>query len=479
MLWILSLIIMLPLVELLTATFAKKSPLLHNLILGAVILSSLVLSILLPISETIYVVDLGFIKLQFMCDIYSYFFGILVNVAWLLTILYSYSYVKLRIVRNKVENFYKYLSLTIFAVFSSAYAADLWTLFISYILLTLFTAPLIMQRANKTAIRAKDIYLLTHLSTSALFLLPAIFLLQHFGANLEFIKSENGVLRENHLLASIVLALFVFGITKNCVLPFHNWITRTTVAPTPISGLLHSVAAVKSGSIAMIKIVVYIFGLDLVRELTSHFWTGGWIFYLCGLTAVYAAYRAYKTSNVKNRFAYSTISQLSYILSAVMIATPLSIMGASLHIISHSLCKIVLFYIAGIFSAVYQVSSTKDTARCAPYLKFWIFCLAICGASIIGIPLMPGSYGKDYMIESELQTHHYAVIIFLLTGSLINVLYIYPIVKAAFFTKNPELIIVKKIPLSMKLAIIGGVAAAVIMSIYITDLINFFKIYDV
>lgn len=120
----LSLIIMLPLIELLTAAAAKKSPILHNLILGSIISFSLVLSVLLPISNTLYAVDFGFVKLQFMCDIYSYFFGILVNVVWLLTALYSQSYAKLRIVRNKVGNFYKYLSLTIFAVagiFSTVY----------------------------------------------------------------------------------------------------------------------------------------------------------------------------------------------------------------------------------------------------------------------------------------------------------------------------------------------------------------------
>ena len=470
---------MLPLVELLTATFAKKFPISHEFILATIILFSLVLSILMPISENIYSIDFGFIKLKFMCDIYSYFFGILVNVVWLLTILYSYSYTKLNIARNKVSEFYKYLSLTIFAVFGSTYAADLWTLFIFYVLLILFTAPLIIQRTSKAAIRAKRLYLITHLGTASLLLLPAITLLSYFGCNVEFIKSSNSTLQENHLLGSWILFFFIFGISKNCVLPFHNWITRATVAPTPVSGLLHSVAAVKSGSIAIIKIVVYIFGLEYINQLTANFWTGGWVFYLCGSTAVYAAYRAYKTTNIKNRFAYSTISQLSYILSSTMIATPLAIMGSVLHIISHSLCKIVLFYIAGVFSVVYDTHSTRDADRISPHLKFWIFILALCGASIIGIPFMPGSYGKDYMILSELQTHHYAVFVFLITGSLINVFYIYPIVKVAFFTKSPEPITLKPIPLSMKLAIIITVVLAALMSYFISDLINFFKIYNV
>ncbi len=229
----------------------------------------------------------------------------------------------------------------------------------------------------------------------------------------------------------------------------------------------------------MIKIAVYIFGLDYIQKLTSEFSTGGWVFYLCGFTAVYAAYRAWKTTNVKSRFAYSTISQLSYIMSSIMIGTPLAVMGAVLHIISHSLCKIVLFYIAGIFDIIYKVRTTTDAAKLAPHLKFWILCLAFCGASIIGAPFLPGSYGKDYMLMSELQTHHYAAMVFLLAGSFVNILYIYPIVKAGFFTKNPAKIEIRTIPLSMKMAIIIAVALAISMSFFISDLINFLKIYHV
>lgn len=197
------------------------------------------------------------------------------------------------------------------------------------------------------------------------------------------------------------------------------------------------------------------------------------------LTAVYAAYRAWKTTNVKHRFAYSTISQLSYIITSVMIATPLALIGGVLHIISHSLCKIALFYIAGIYSSVYNVHTTRDAARVAPHIKFWIGCLAFCGASIIGFPFLPGSFGKDYMIISEFQTHHYASILFLITGSMINILYIYPIVKAAFFTKDPAPIEVKKIPFTMRAAIILAILISITMSIFITQIIAFFNVYHV
>ncbi len=225
----------------------------------------------------------------------------------------------------------------------------------------------------------------------------------------------------------------------------------------------------------MIKIITYIFGLEFTRSLTDNFFTGGWIFYLCGFTAIYSAYRAYKTTKIKSRFAYSTISQLSYILSSILIATKLSIMASMLHIISHSLCKIALFFLAGIFSAVYKIHNTKDAAKLAPSIKFWIGCLTFCGASIIGLPFLPGSFGKDYMLISEFKSHHYSALIFLLAGSIINILYIYPIFKAGFFhQKNPQLI-QQKIPLTMPLAIIIAIILSIGFSIFISQIVNFFN----
>jgi multicomponent Na+:H+ antiporter subunit D len=470
---------MLPLLETLTANLARKYSNFHKIILTTIIVSNLLISIFLPISQQVYVIDFGFIQLKFMCDIYGYFFGILINLVWLLTTFYSYSYNKINLNRNRVGNFFKYLALSIFAVLGNCYAADLWTLFIFYVLMIFFTSPLILQNKNKAAFFAEKLYLLTHLSTSFLFFLPAILLIKHHSGSVDFINNKHEFLLNNHHLGSALLFLFVMGIAKNCTIPFHNWITRATVAPVPVSSLLHSVAAVKSGSIAMIKIVVYVFGLDYVRQLTDDFWTGGWIFYLCGASAVYAAYRALKTTNIKKRFAYSTISQLSYILSSVMIATKLALMGAVLHIVSHSLCKIILFYIAGIFGAIYKTNSTKDIAKLAPNLKPLIFCIAFCGASIIGIPFFPGSFGKDYMLLSELQTHHYSAIIFLVSGSLINILYIYPVVKAGFFHKKDDQFIAKKIPFTMKLSIMIAMIIAVLLSVFISNITNFFMSYDV
>lgn len=472
-----SLLIFLPLLEIVTGSFARRYRKFHEIIICLISLSSLVISIKLPILKEIYFIDFGIIKLKFMCDIYSYIFGILVNIVWILTNLYSYSYTSIGVHRHKINDFFKYLSLSIFTVFGICYAGDLITILIFAVLLTLITSPLITQNGTKESVRARNWYLITHLGSTLLFFTPAIFLVWYCTGSLEFSHTNSLHHLQNDAMSAVILLLFIFGISKNCVMPFHNWIIKTTIAPTPVSGLLHSVAAVKSGSIIILKIVIYTFGVEHIQHLTSSFFTGGWIFYLCGVTALYAAWKAWKTKVVKYRFAYSTISQLSYILSSFMIATPLAIMAGTLHIVSHSICKIVLFYIAGIFSAVYGVHSTGDSARLAPHIKLWIGCLAFCGASIIGFPFLPGSFGKDYMIAADWKTHHYASILFLVVGSLINILYIYPIVKAGFFTKNPVHIEKKCIPLTMRIAIILGVCIAISMSIFITNIINFFNFY--
>jgi len=199
---------------------------------------------------------------------------------------------------------------------------------------------------------------------------------------------------------------------------------------------------------------------------------------LCGLTGVYGAYKAYKTNKIKYRFAYSTISQLSYILSSILIGTKIAMMGAILHIISHSLCKIVLFFIAGIFSSIYNVHDTKEAMKLAPHIKFWIICLSFCGASIIGIPYLPGSFGKELMIDAEISSKHFSSIIFLFCGSFINILYIFPIFKSAFFGKVEGHYKTLAVPLTMKIAIISGVFLSILMSFYIENLIIFFKHYD-
>ncbi len=433
----LAILVFLPLIEIFSSNLARNYHKIYLFFILFIASCSFLLSYNLEISSQIYVIDFGFLKLKFMCDIYAYFFGILVNIVWFVTNLYSYSYATLNIHKQQINSFFRYLSLSIFSVFGICYAGDLITTFIFTTLLTLFTAPLIILTKSKEAIKAKNLYLFTHLGSDLVFMVPAFYLIYHYTGNLDFTKNNLLQSLNNNTISSVILFLLVFGLSKNCIIPFHRWLIKSTIAPVPVSGLLHSVAAVKLASLVILKVIVYIFGVDYIKKLNDNFFTGGWIFYLCGFTAIYVAYRALKTTVVKRRFAYSTVSQLSYILSSFMLATPLAITVGTLYIISHSLCKIVLFYVAGIFATIYGVHSTSDATKLAPNVKYLIACSAFCGAFIIGFSLLPGSFGKDYIILADWKTHHYSSLIFLLIGSFINILYIYPIVKAGFFNQNP------------------------------------------
>jgi len=193
---------------------------------------------------------------------------------------------------------------------------------------------------------------------------------------------------------------------------------------------------------------VYIFGLDYIHVLTSYFFTGGWLTYLCGFTAIYTAYKALTTDDLKRRFAFSTVGQLSYIILAVLIGTKTGITAAMLHIVTHAIAKSCLFYVAGFYNSIYQTTSVKQISKIMPHTRFIALVIAICGLSITGFPLLAGYYSKDLMLIEEWQFHYYSSAIFLTIGSIINIFYIVGPVIKAFEKKSPDLE-TKAIPYSM------------------------------
>ncbi len=216
-------------------------------------------------------------------------------------------------------------------------------------------------------------------------------------------------------------------------MPFHLWLPKSSFAPAPVSALVHTVGAVQTGTIAILKLGHFVYGEEYLYQLNNSFFLTGWVTYLCGGTALYTAYRAWKTTNLKERFSFSTVGQLSYILTAILIGTPAAHLGAILHIITHSLAKMTLFFNAGIFSTSYQATETYEVGKIAPSLPWIIASSGIAGLSITGFPFLAGYYSKDLMLIEEIHTHHYAAAVFLLFGSLINFFYIFPIIKAGFW----------------------------------------------
>jgi multicomponent Na+:H+ antiporter subunit D len=417
--------------------------------------------------------DLGF-NIVFLMDKYSWLFALVVNFAWIITTIYSYSFI-LYGFQEKAQKFHFYLSLVLASVLATAFAGNLLTLFVFYLLGIPFIYPLIILRDTPDSHAAGKLYLKSTLLPAIFILLPAISAIYQLEGHFDFGDILPTSLQASPILASILLIMFIIGMSKNCVAPFNNWLPKTMLAPAPVSALVHSVAAVTSGSIALIKIAVYVYGLDFLHFLTSKFYLAGSLTYICGFTALYSAYKALNDPNLKVRFSNSTVSQLSYIITAILIATPTSILGAMLHIVTHSVAKICLFFIAGFYNCVYGTTDVSEIRKIAPSTKLIVLCIGVCGMSIAGFPLLAGYLSKDLMLLEELHSGNYAAAVFLIIGSIINIFYIFPVIKAAF-GGQAKTIESKPIPLSMAFAIVACIIGLISLSFYTYNIIRIFEL---
>lgn len=393
------------------------------------------------------------IGFSIIIDRFSRIFLMLISCTWFISIVYSYEFSKYHFQEKKTV-FFIYLNILLSVVVLNACAGNLVTLFVFYFLGIPLSYPLIKLRGNRVAVKSGNDFLKQTLWPSLLIFLPAILITENLIGHVSF--GGSGTLGSNHInpaLGGILLFMFVIGISKNSVFPFSSWLPNTNPAPAPVSALIHSVATVKTGSIALIKIAVYIFGLDYIHLLTSRFLTGGWLIYLCGFTAIYTAYKALTIDDLKQRFAYSTVGQLSYIILAILVGTKIGIMAAMLHIVTHAIAKSCLFYVAGFYNSIYHVLSVKEIGKIMPHSRFIALVIAVCGLSITGFPFLAGYYSKDLMLIEEWHSHYYASAVFLVIGSVINLFYIVGPVMNAFKRKDPDFE-ARRIPVSMLLTFI-------------------------
>jgi multicomponent Na+:H+ antiporter subunit D len=414
------------------------------------------------------------IGFSIIVDKYSKIFLILVTCTWLISIVYSFEFTKYHFQEKKTE-FFLFLNILLSVVVLNACAGNMITLFFFYTLGIPLTYPLIKIRGNNIAVNSAKAFVKQTLLPSLLIFLPAIFITKKLIGHVSF--DGQSTFESAHVdtsIGCILLCMFVIGISKNSVFPFHTWLPNTNQAPAPVSGLIHSIANVKTGIIALIKISVYIFGLDYVNLLTSRFMTGGWLTYLCGFTAVYTAYRAFRADDLKQRFAFSTVGQLSYIILAILIGTQTGIQAAVLHIVTHGIAKSCLFYVAGFYNSIYHTTSAREIGKIMPHTRFIAFVIAICGLSITGFPFLAGYYSKDLMLIEEWHAHYYSSVIFVVIGSLINIFYIVGPVKGAFGKKDINFE-TKEIPVSMLITFIISILLIIGSNFYVSYITNLIK----
>ncbi len=360
-------------------------------------------------------------------------FALVASSLWIVTSLYSIGYMRGHHEKNQTR-FYLFFAVAISAAMGVAFSGNLFTLFFFYEALTLCTFPLVTHHQTEAARKAGRVYLGILLSTSIAFQLLAIIWTYSLAGTVEF--RPGGILAgtgASGTVAAILLALYVFGIGKAAVMPFHRWLPAAMVAPTPVSALLHAVAVVKAGVFSVLKVCVYTFGWEFITDTGA----SDLVIWAAAATIILASLVAFTKDNLKARLAYSTISQLSYIVLGALLANEWGILGGGMHIAMHAFGKITLFFGAGaIMVAAHktEISQMKGLGRTMP-ITFGAFFVG--ALSIIGVPPAGGAWSKWFLGLGTLEAGQVGLLAVLMVSSLLTLVYLLEIPVKAFFL-SPE-----------------------------------------
>ncbi|WP_448567378.1 monovalent cation/H+ antiporter subunit D family protein [Thalassotalea ganghwensis] len=437
---LISLSIIVPFIGALLVVATGKYPNIREAV--TLITATLLFTIVLAITDNTYngvvlsqdVIDLfPGIGLNFHVEPLGVLFALVASFLWIVTSIYAIGYMRGHHEKNQTR-FFCCFALAISSVMAICFSANLLTLFIFYEVLTLSTYPLVTHAGNDAAKRGGRVYLGILLSTSIAFLLFAVIGTYAITGDLSF--KAGGIFNESHskIALSVLLVLFCYGIGKAALMPFHRWLPAAMVAPTPVSALLHAVAVVKAGVFSILKVVIYIFGIDTLKDLA----TTDIMLYIGAITILLSSCIAMTKDNLKARLAYSTVSQLSYIVVGALLASSIASAGAALHIATHAVGKITLFFCAGAIMVASHKKNISEMVGLGKTMPITMTAFAIGAISIIGLPPMAGTWSKWYLAVGALEADKLFIVVTLMISSLLNIAYLLPIPVKAFFNKPNE-----------------------------------------
>ena len=457
----------LPLLGAAMIALANRSPNAREaatLVTGVALLATVV-SLVAPVQAggrpSVALVDmLPGMPIAFTVEPLGLLFALVASGLWIVNSLYSIGYMRGNAEKHQTR-FYVCFALAIAATMGVAFAANGLTLFLFYEMLTLVTYPLVAHHGTEEAKRGGRVYLGVLLSTSIMFFLFALAITWHAAGTLDFVPGGILAGRLGNAAIGGLLALYMFGIGKAALMPFHRWLPAAMVAPTPVSALLHAVAVVKAGVFTVVKVIVYVFGIDSIRGLASV----DWLPTVAAFTIVAASIVALRSDNLKRRLAYSTVSQLSYVILAAALLTPLSVIGAAMHIAAHAFGKITLFFAAGaIYTAAHktEVSQLDGIGRRMPWT---MGAFAVGAVSMIGLPPTAGFASKWFILSGAYEAGHWVAIATIAASTLLSAGYLLPIVFRAFFRPSADSHghAHGEAPLPMVVAMVATAAATVLM----------------
>jgi multicomponent Na+:H+ antiporter subunit D len=376
------------------------------------------------------------IELAFRVDRFGLLFASGASLLWILTSFYSIGYMR-SLKEHAQTRYFACFALALSATIGVAFAANLFTLFLFYEALTLVTYPLVGHKQTAEAKAGARKYVIYLLGAAKVFLIAAIVLTYNVAGTLEF--RSGGIfpaaqLTKQPTLLFIVFALFLFGFAKNALMPLHSWLPAAMVAPTPVSALLHAVAVVKTGVFSTLRIFLFIFGADAMRELGAD----QLALTAASVTILAGSLLALGQDNLKARLAFSTVSQLSYIILGVALLNSRGVQGGIAHITNHAVSKITLFFCAGSIYVSTHKTEISQMSGLAKRMPWTMAAFALSSLSIVGIPLTSGFVSKWYLALGTVDRHSLTLLSVLLVSSLLSAAYLGQILYKAYFEFEKE-----------------------------------------
>ncbi len=355
-------------------------------------------------------------------------FCLLSSGLWAITSFYTVGYMRKHYPKRDLSVFFASLSLSIACVMGIAVSRDLLTLFIFYELLTLSTYPLVVFEGSSESIIAARSYIRILMGTSLTLFFAFVVWVLSKSSDLSFV---NGGFLQGKLTSFeelLLPVLFVFGIAKSAIMPIHRWLPKAMVAPVPVSSLLHAVAVVKAGIFTLTKIIVYVFGVDYFASIMNI----NWLMYLSGITIILSSFFAIYQDSIKSVLAYSTISQLSYMIMTLSLGTDQAVMAAIMHMIFHGVSKITLFFAVGsiyVTTGKQKISQLEGEAYSMPYTSSALFIGVI---AMIGLPPTAIFWSKCMILQEAFTLNNYFPIAVLVASTIMNVMYFVPMLFKIF-----------------------------------------------
>jgi len=354
---------------------------------------------------------------------------------WILVSLFSIGYMR-TLKEHAQTRFYFSFAAALLGAIGIALADNLVTMFIFYEILTISTYPLVAHEESPEALSAGHKYL-AYLLGGGVFFLIAILMTYFLVGTTDF--SPHGILTPalsttSKLTLQVVFFCFLLGFAKAAWIPVHAWLPSAMVAPTPVSALLHAVAVVKAGVFGIIRVVCHIYGIDLMQTLSLGMVLAG----IAAVTIIVANFYAIGQTNLKRMLAYSTINQLSFIILGVALLSPMSVTGALLHIPFHGFMKITLFLCAGAIAAITGVKTIRDLAGMGRILPVTFGAFIIGAFGMCGAPPLAGFISKWHIALGAVETEQFFFLFIICAGSLLDVVYFFPVIRTAFFAKIPK-----------------------------------------